>query len=44
VGGEPADFFNVWVCMSQQSESTQKANGKLKAVRKAANATWLKAI
>lgn len=39
-----ADFFNVWVCMSQQSECTQKANGKLKAVRKAANATWLKAI
>jgi P4 family phage/plasmid primase-like protien len=39
-----ADFFNVWVCMSQQSECTKKANGKLKAVRKAANATWLKAI
>lgn len=38
------DFFNVWVCMSQQSECTQKANGKPKAVRKAANATWLKAI
>lgn len=37
-------FFNVWVCMSQQSECTQKANGKSKAVRKAANATWLKAI
>jgi hypothetical protein len=37
-------FFNSWVCMSQQSESTQKANGKLKAVRKAANATWFKAI
>jgi hypothetical protein len=38
-----ADLFNVWVCMSQQSEC-KKANGKLKAVRKAANATWLKAI
>lgn len=38
------DFFNVWVCMSQQSECAQKANGKPKAVRKAANATWLKAI
>jgi hypothetical protein len=37
-------FFNVWVCMSQQSECAQKPNGKLKAVRKAANATWLKAI
>jgi hypothetical protein len=37
-------FFNVWVCMSQQSECAKKANEKLKAVRKAANATWLKAI
>ncbi len=37
-------FFNVWVCMSQQSEYAQKTNGKLKAVRKATNATWLKAI
>lgn len=37
-------FFNVWVCMSQQSECAKKANGKPKAVRKAANATWLKAI
>jgi hypothetical protein len=39
-----ADFFNVWVCMSQQSDCEQKANGKLKAIRKAANATSLKAI
>jgi hypothetical protein len=38
------DFFNVWVCMSQQSECAQKPNGKLKAVRKAANATLLKSI
>jgi hypothetical protein len=38
------DFFNVWVCMSQQSECAQKPNGKFKAVRKAANATLLKAI
>ena len=37
-------FFNVWVCMSQQRECTKKPNKKLKAVRKAANATWLKAI
>lgn len=37
-------FFNAWVCMSQQSECTQNSNKKPKAVRKAANATWLKAI
>jgi hypothetical protein len=37
-------FFNVWVCMSQQSECTKNTNGKPKAVRKAANATQLKAI
>lgn len=39
-----ADFFNVWVCMSQQSECTTNTNQKPKAVRKAAHATWLKAI
>jgi hypothetical protein len=39
-----ADFFNVWVCMSQQSECGQKPNGKLKAVRKAANATLLNSV
>ncbi|QIG96816.1 DUF3987 domain-containing protein [Bradyrhizobium sp. 6(2017)] len=39
-----ADFFNVWVCMSQQSDCLTKADGKRKAVRKAANATALKAI
>jgi len=37
-------FYNVWVCMSQQSECTKKANDKLKAVRKTANATHLKSI
>ena len=36
-------FFTTWVCMSQQSEYAQKGD-KLKAVRKAANATLLKAI
>lgn len=39
-----ADFFNVWVCMSQQRECAQKTDGTHKAVRRAANATWLKAI
>jgi hypothetical protein len=39
-----ADFFNVWVCMSQQNHAEPKVNGKLKAVRKAANATLLKSI
>ncbi|MCK1711403.1 MULTISPECIES: hypothetical protein [unclassified Bradyrhizobium] len=40
-----AQFFDVWYCTSQQSEATQnKTNGKAKAVRKARNATWLKAI
>jgi hypothetical protein len=38
------DFFNVWVCMSQQSHAEPKPNGRLKAVRKAANATLLKSI
>ncbi|OMI09276.1 hypothetical protein BSN85_17240 [Bradyrhizobium brasilense] len=39
-----AGFFNVWVCMSQQSTCITKDDGKRKAVRKAANATLLKAI
>jgi hypothetical protein len=41
------DLFNVWVCMSQQTDMQETTvNGKIKrrAVRKAANATWLKAI
>jgi hypothetical protein len=39
-----ADFFNVWVCMSQQGEHTTKKGDptKLRAVRNAANATWLR--
>lgn len=37
-------FFNVWVCMSQQSDCIEKPDGKRKAVRKATNATKLKAI
>jgi hypothetical protein len=38
-------FFNVWICMSQQSDAaTNPKTGKLKAVRKATNATALKAI
>jgi hypothetical protein len=37
-------FFNVWLCMSQQSESGAGATGNPKAIRKAANATWVKAI
>jgi hypothetical protein len=36
-------LFNAWFCMSQQSECIEN-NGKKKAVRKAANATWVKAI
>jgi hypothetical protein len=39
-----ADFYNVWVCMSQQRACAQKANGKPKTVRLAKNATQLKAI
>jgi predicted P-loop ATPase len=37
-------LFNVWVCMSQQAECAPREGKKPKAVRKAANATWLKAI
>lgn len=37
-------FFNVWLCMSQQSECGTGATGNPKAIRKAANATWVKAI
>src|SRR5262249_22772133 len=35
-------FFNAWMCMSQQSESTKTQAGKPKAIRKAANATKTK--
>ncbi len=37
-------FLNVWVCMSQQAKCTPREGKKPKALRKAANATWLKAI
>jgi hypothetical protein len=37
-------FFDVWYCTSQQSEIGENRAGKPKAVRKRANATWLKAI
>jgi hypothetical protein len=38
-------FFNAWVCMSQQSECTKsQKTGKPKALRKALNATYFKAI
>jgi hypothetical protein len=39
-----SDMFNVWMCMSQQSECGKNANGKPKAIRLAKNATWLKSI
>jgi hypothetical protein len=38
------DMFNVWMCMSQQSECGKNTNGKPKAIRLAKNATWLKSI
>jgi hypothetical protein len=37
-------FFDVWYCTSQQSQIGENRAGKPKAVRKHANATWLKAI
>lgn len=38
-------LFNAWICLSQQSERTTSATtGYPKAVRRAANATWVKAI
>jgi hypothetical protein len=37
-------MFNVWMCMSQQSERGTSSSGKAKAVRNANNATWLKSI
>ncbi|QOZ23135.1 hypothetical protein XH93_05275 [Bradyrhizobium sp. CCBAU 51753] len=39
-----ADFFNVWVCMSQQRDVTPRPGKAPKALRKAMNATALKAI
>jgi hypothetical protein len=38
------DFYNCWMCMSQQSECTTNTKGKPKAVRKAGNAVAVKAI
>jgi hypothetical protein len=39
-----SDMFNVWMCMSQQSECGTNTNGKPKAIRNAKNATWLRSI
>lgn len=37
-------LFDVWFCTSQQRECTASRGGKPKAVRKAANAKWLRSI
>jgi hypothetical protein len=37
-------MFNVWLCMSQQSETGKGKDGKLKALRNVKNAAWLRSI